>query len=83
MNLDEDSPRPLGALLRPGSIAIVGASADPRSFGGFVLDNLDRDLAPAVEQLGMRTLVTDTMMTSMERKKELASEIVRTAGGRR
>jgi len=48
-----------------------------------VLDNLDRDLAPAVEQLGMRTLVTDTMMTSMERKKELASEIVRTAGGRR
>lgn len=49
----------------------------------FVLDNLDRDLAPAVEQLGMRTLVTDTMMTSMERKKELASEIVRTAGGRR
>ncbi len=49
----------------------------------FVLDNLDRDLAPAVEQLGMRTLVTDTMMTSMERKKELASEIVRAAGGRR
>jgi len=49
----------------------------------FVLDNLDRDLAPAVEQLGMRTLVTDTMMTSMERKKELASEIVRTAGGQR
>ncbi len=42
MNLDEDSPRPLGALLRPGSIAIVGASADPRSFGGFVLDNLER-----------------------------------------
>lgn len=49
----------------------------------FVLDNLDRDLVPAVEQLGMRTLVTDTMMTSMERKQELASEIVRAAGGRR
>ena len=49
----------------------------------FVLDNLDRDLVPAVQELGMRTLVTDTMMTSMERKNELASEIVRAAGGRR
>lgn len=29
-------------VLRPRSIAIVGASADPRSFGGFVLGNLER-----------------------------------------
>jgi acetate---CoA ligase (ADP-forming) len=29
-------------LLAPRSIAIVGASADPRSFGGFVLGNLER-----------------------------------------
>ena len=29
-------------LLKPRSIAIVGASADPRSFGGFVLANLER-----------------------------------------
>ena len=29
-------------LLAPRSIAIVGASADPRSFGGFVLANLER-----------------------------------------
>jgi acyl-CoA synthetase (NDP forming) len=34
--------RPLQALLRPGSIALVGASADARSFGGFVLGNLLR-----------------------------------------
>ncbi len=34
--------RPLDRLLRPRSIAIVGASADPRSFGGFVLGNLER-----------------------------------------
>lgn len=33
---------PLQRLLQPGSIAIVGASADPRSFGGFVLGNLRR-----------------------------------------
>lgn len=29
-------------LLRPRAIAIVGASADPRSFGGFVQGNLER-----------------------------------------
>ena len=29
-------------ILRPRSIAIVGASADPRSFGGFVQGNLER-----------------------------------------
>ena len=34
--------RPLQALLQPSSIAVVGASADPRSFGGFVLGNLRR-----------------------------------------
>jgi len=37
-----DAPRPLDRLFRPRSIAIVGASADPRSFGGFVLGNLER-----------------------------------------
>ena len=33
---------PVDRILRPRSIAIVGASADPRSFGGFVQGNLDR-----------------------------------------
>ncbi len=33
---------PLGRILAPRSIAIVGASADPRAFGGFVLGNLER-----------------------------------------
>src|SRR5256714_10742866 len=35
-------PRLVTRLLEPHSIAIVGASADPRSFGGFVLANLER-----------------------------------------
>lgn len=37
-----EPPRPLSRLLTPRSIAIVGASADPRAFGGFVQANLDR-----------------------------------------
>ena len=45
----------------------------------FVLDEQDRALAPRVEALGMRVLVTDTMMTSMERKAELARDVVAAA----
>ncbi|MFN8506458.1 MAG: 2-phospho-L-lactate transferase [Dehalococcoidia bacterium] len=44
-----------------------------------VIDEQDRALAPAVEALGMRCYVTDTMMTSLERKTELATEVVREA----
>lgn len=33
---------PLAHVLNPRSVAVVGASADPRSFGGFVLGNLVR-----------------------------------------
>jgi acyl-CoA synthetase (NDP forming) len=33
---------PVARLFTPRSIAIVGASGDPRSFGGFVLANLER-----------------------------------------
>lgn len=32
--------RPMDAIMNPASVAIVGASADGRSFGGFVLGNL-------------------------------------------
>ena len=44
-----------------------------------VIDELDRALAPRVEELGMRCLVTDTMMTSDERKAELAADVVAAA----
>ena len=48
----------------------------------FVLDEVDRALAPAIEALGMRAVVTDTMMTSPERRLALASEVVEAAGAR-
>ncbi len=40
MSLHQLPLRDLTHILKPRSIAIVGASADPRSFGGFVLANL-------------------------------------------
>ena len=44
MSPDSTAPslRPLQRLMQPRSIAIVGASADPRAFGGFVQSNLER-----------------------------------------
>lgn len=45
----------------------------------FVIDEQDRGLAPGVEALGMRCFVTDTMMTSMERKTELARDVLKAA----
>ena len=38
-----------------------------------VIDEEDRALAPQVEALGLTCAITDTMMTSPERKAELAS----------
>lgn len=40
--LTERTARAVDRILTPKSIVIVGASADPRSFGGFVLGNLER-----------------------------------------
>ena len=43
--------------------------------GTFVIDDRDEALRPAVEQLGMRCLVTDTMMTDRSRSAALAKVV--------
>ncbi len=43
---------------------------------GFVLDNADAALAAQVEQSGVRTLVTDTLMHSGADRRRLAQEVV-------
>jgi LPPG:FO 2-phospho-L-lactate transferase len=42
----------------------------------FVLDNLDADLAPSIEALGLRTHVTDTIMTDDTARARLAAEVL-------
>ena len=42
----------------------------------FVLDTVDRELATAIETLGMRTLVTDTVMTDDAARARLAAEVL-------
>jgi hypothetical protein len=44
--------------------------------GRFVLDRVDEALASDVEALGMRTLVTDTIMTDDAARARLAAEVL-------
>jgi LPPG:FO 2-phospho-L-lactate transferase len=42
----------------------------------FVLDTVDAATSPSIEALGMRTLVTDTMMTDDDTRARLAGEVL-------
>jgi LPPG:FO 2-phospho-L-lactate transferase len=44
--------------------------------GAFVLDEVDREQAAAIEGLGMRVLVTDTIMTDDAARARLAREVI-------
>jgi LPPG:FO 2-phospho-L-lactate transferase len=46
---------------------------------GFVLDTLDRDQAAEIEQMGLRTLVTDTWMRTAHDRMRLAKEVMQFA----
>jgi LPPG:FO 2-phospho-L-lactate transferase len=48
----------------------------------FVLDQLDAELEPAIRALGMRTLVTDTIMAGDDGRARLAGEILGVVGAR-
>ena len=58
----------------------VSAVAVARLYAGLidvmVIDAQDAPLAAQVEALGMQCVVTDTMMTSAERKAELARDVI-------
>jgi len=49
---------------------------------GFVLDEVDRDLAESIAALGLRTLVTDTIMTDDAARERLAREVLAFAAAR-
>jgi len=65
------------------SATALGVAEEYRAFAGwYVLDELDAEATPAVEALGYRVLVTDTVMADAEAARRLAVEIVEAAGGR-
>ena len=43
---------------------------------GLVIDEVDRDLAPAIEHLGPRVLITATVMGGLDDRKRLAGEVL-------
>jgi LPPG:FO 2-phospho-L-lactate transferase len=49
---------------------------------GFVLDSVDRELEPAIRALGLRTLVTDTIMTDHAGRARLARAVLEFATSR-
>jgi LPPG:FO 2-phospho-L-lactate transferase len=46
----------------------------------FVIDEADAALKPEIQALGLETVVTDTIMSSMEKKTALARAVLRAAG---
>ena len=49
---------------------------------GFVLDIKDKDLAGEISNFGIEVKITDTMMTSDEKRLTLAEEILETIASR-
>jgi LPPG:FO 2-phospho-L-lactate transferase len=45
-----------------------------------VIDDVDSDLKPQIEALGVEVVVTDTIMASMEKKAALAKTVIKAAG---
>ncbi|MGA7671335.1 MAG: 2-phospho-L-lactate transferase [Nitrolancea sp.] len=62
-------------------VSSVGVAEIYRDFlTGIVIDEQDRDLAPRIEALGIRTLVTGTIMRSEADRRRLAVETLEFAG---
>ena len=67
--------RMLASLGRESSaVGVAREYADVAS--GFVLDAVDRETAATIESLGMRTLVTDTIMSDDAARRRLAGEVL-------
>jgi LPPG:FO 2-phospho-L-lactate transferase len=64
-----------GMRLRPVAAEVARLYAD--FVGTFVLDEIDRLQAAPIEKLGMKAVVTDTVMRGPRERKSLASVVVR------
>jgi LPPG:FO 2-phospho-L-lactate transferase len=78
------------ALKGPADRMLASLGHEPSALGvargyaglidAFVLDAVDAELAPAVEALGIRAVVTDTIMTDDASRARLAHEVLAAAG---
>jgi LPPG:FO 2-phospho-L-lactate transferase len=73
---------PLAKMMRElgGAPSALGvAHYYGRLVDGWIVDNADRDLAPAIEAIGCRVKVCDTMMRTLDDKRRLAHDAVQLA----
>lgn len=75
---------PAGAMMRelghePSAVGVARLYAD--FAGTLVIDDTDRDLAPAVSDAGVSPVITDTIMSSPERAAALARITLEAASG--
>jgi LPPG:FO 2-phospho-L-lactate transferase len=78
------------ALKGPADRMLASLGHEPSALGvarlyaglatGFMLDPIDAHLAPGIEQLGLRTLVTDTIMVDDPSRARVAAEVLAFAG---
>ena len=70
---------PLGKIMNELGVepsALGVAQHYGRRVSGWVIDTVDRDLAPAIEALGCRVKVCDTMMRTLDDKRRVAHDAV-------
>jgi LPPG:FO 2-phospho-L-lactate transferase len=67
-----------GLGLEVSALGVAGLYRD--IVGTFVIDSTDRALAPKVEALGMRAIITDTIMSTPARAARLAGVVLRALG---
>jgi LPPG:FO 2-phospho-L-lactate transferase len=60
--------------LQPSAVAV--ARQYTPHISGFVLDRVDRHLEAEIRDMGLRTLVTNTVMRTVEDRRRLASEVL-------
>ena len=79
------------ALKGPADRMLASLGHEPSALGvargyaglidAFVLDTVDAGLGPAVEALGLRAVVTDTVMTDDASRARLAQDVLAAGGG--
>ena len=60
--------------IEPSALAV--AQQYQELLAGFVLDKVDEQLAPAITNLGIRPLVTDTLMKNPADRQRLAQQVI-------
>ena len=60
--------------IEPSALAVAEHYCDLAA--GFILDSIDQTLEENIRRLNMRTLVTNTLMTSLDNRKQLARDVL-------